>query len=255
MEGTIRKPFQGITNIIRFNWHFYVLAAAFISLVLQATLYVPEPAVTLLSLSVLLIVLSIVLSLAVSFYVYDHSHLYTLDWLSSLSLPAGALLVNIHAGFDETSALLVYKYPAGHLQVLDFYDPVRHTEVSIKRARKAYPAYPGTKTITTSDSLLQKESVDCIFTILSAHEIRNREERVVFFKGLEKSLKEEGKIVVVEHLRDWPNFIAYNIGFLHFFSKKEWQYTFDAAGLNIVKEAGITPFISAFILQRNGTTS
>ena len=30
----LRKPFQGILNIVRFNWHFYVLAAFFIGVLL-----------------------------------------------------------------------------------------------------------------------------------------------------------------------------------------------------------------------------
>ena len=29
-----RKPFQGVSNIIRFNWHFYLLALVMVSLLL-----------------------------------------------------------------------------------------------------------------------------------------------------------------------------------------------------------------------------
>ena len=255
MDGIMRKPFQGITNIMKFNWHFYVIAAVTVGLLLLAKGFVAAPFHLIISLIILLALTGMALSITASFYIYDCSGLYRLDWLNILNIQEDVQLVNIHAGFDETSYLLANKYPAAGLKVLDFYNPVHHTEVSIKRARKAYPPYPGTQRITTADLLLEPTSVDYVFNLLSAHEIRDRSERIVFFKAVHRSLKEKGNIIVVEHLRNLPNFITYNIGFLHFFSKKEWKATFDAAGLRIVEEIRITPFIRAFILQKNGTTS
>lgn len=254
MEGITRKPFQGITNIVKFNWHFYVIAAVTFSVLLLARTFVAGTLSLVILGDIVLVLISLVVSLAASFYIYDRSGLYKLNWLNFLRVPPNALLVNIHAGFDETSNLLANKYPSAGLQVLDFYNPVHHTEVSIKRARKAYPPYPGTQSITTSDLSLQPGSVDYVFSLLSAHEIRNRNERIVFFKAMYHCLKEEGNVIVVEHLRDLPNFMAYNIGFLHFFSRKEWKANFDAAGFGIAKEIKITPFIRVFILHKNGTT-
>lgn len=255
MESLMRKPGQGITNIIRFNWHFYVGALGAISFLLLVNAFVTSPLSSFILLIIGMASASIMVSLAVSYYVYDCSGLYTLDWLKEISVPAGARLVNIHAGFDETSALLAHRYPSALLQVLDFYNPEQHTEVSIKRARKAYPSYPGTRVITTTDLSLQPRSIDVAFVLLSAHEIRNRAERIRFFKELAKSLKEEGAIVVLEHLRDFPNFLAYTVGFLHFFSQKEWHTTFEGAGLCIAKQKRINPFITAYILHPNGTAS
>jgi hypothetical protein len=254
MEAVNRKPFQGIINIIRFNWHFYfiallVLVSLHLSKGLLADGFHPAIAIT-----GLLLIVSIIVSLLVSFYVYDVSDLYKLDWLQLTALP-DACLVNIHAGFDETSSLLSEKYPQATLVVFDFYDPERHTEISIRRARKLYSPYPGTTEITTTNVPLQGKSADTIFCILSAHEIRNSDERTVFFLQLRNSLKKDGRIIVVEHLRDAANLFAYNIGFLHFHSKKEWQSTFAKAGLTIEKKRKITPFITAFTLQKNGTSS
>lgn len=201
------------------------------------------------------ILLSIGLSLTVSHYIYDRSDLYSLNWLDPFKIGSGKQLVTINAGFDETSALLAQKYPDSDLTVFDFYDPAKHTEVSIERARKRYSVFPGTKTISSSDIPLKENSVDCIFLILSAHEIRNLQERIEFFGQLQKSLRTEGRIVVVEHLRDSWNFFAYNIGFFHFFSKESWLKTFEYAALNKTEEIKLTPFISAFILNKNGTAS
>jgi hypothetical protein len=94
-----------------------------------------------------------------------------------------------------------------------------------------------------------------VFAFLSAHEIRDEQERVVFFKELGRIVKASGRIIVTEHLRDIPNFLAYNIGFLHFHSKTSWLNTFKESGLRIEKEIKNTTFISTFILVKDATTA
>lgn len=255
MERIGRGAFQGLKNIIRFNWHFYIIAIVAIIGLLIAQPFIPDAFTGYVLLIILFILLSTTLSLAVSYYVYDYAGLYSLDWLNFLSVAVEHRLANIHAGFDETSMLLSEKYPGRNMVVLDFYNPEKHTEISIERARKAYPAFPGTRGINTSTVPLNPGSIDIIFVLLAAHEIRDREERCIFFNELRKSLSSEGKIIVLEHLRDVANFLAYNVGYLHFFPRKEWVYTFNSANLTLDKEVKVTPFLSAFILQKNGTTS
>lgn len=235
-----RVALQGVTNIIRFNWHFYLIAI--IAVGILSIFHLPF--------IICLIVLSTLVSLGVSWYVYDYTNLYTLDWLDAGN---PAQIININAGFDETSTCLAAKFPAAKLTVYDFYDASKHTEISIERARKAYGAYPGTIVISTS--AVPSSSADLIVVIFAAHEIRDRVERSLFFMQLSQSLNYNGQIIVLEHLRDLPNFMAYNIGFFHFFSRLEWLKTISAAGLIVAKETKLTPFLSAFILQRNGITS
>lgn len=254
METVSRKPFQGITNIVRFNWHFYLLALALLAVLHIGKYLFPIAFHPFIAICGLIILLSLAVSLIVSFYVYDLSNLYKLNWLQ-LCIPARAKIINIHAGFDETSALLSENYPQATLVVFDFYDSAKHTEVSIKRARRVYSSFPGTKAITTRHVPLHAGSADVIFCILSVHEIRDSEERIHFFQQLNESLNDAGKIVVVEHLRDLFNLLAYNIGFLHFYSEREWWHTFQSAGLAIAQQKKITPFITAFILQKNGASS
>ena len=204
----------------------------------------------------LLILLAIVsVSLLASFYIYDKSDLYEMKWAGANINDPGISIVNIHAGFDETSRLLAHKFPEAGLQVFDFYNREMHTEISIERARKRYAPYAGTKTISTAAVPLEPASVDVVFLLLAAHEIRDPVERTIFFKELRRCLAADGRIVVLEHLRDAPNFIAYTIGFLHFFSGANWRRTFEGAQLTLEKEKKITPFLSAFILQKNGIAS
>ena len=247
----MRKQFQGVLNIIRFNWHFYVLSLGFLLLFLViSTSY--QSLNGFFWIACIAILWLNIISLVVSYYVYDLSTLYDFNWLDIQE--TGGKIVNISAGFDETSGILSKKFMAAELIALDFYDPFKHTEVSIKRARKAYPMFPGTQRVESVNLQLGKNSVDTIFVILSAHEIRDKDERIKFFKELKRLMKPTGQIFIVEHLRDTANFLAYNIGFLHFYSKSTWCEVFQASELKIQNEIKITPFISTFILEKNGNT-
>lgn len=248
METVTRKPFQGVINVIRFNWHFYVIAVSLMGILAVVNLFLDDSVQWVIPVVITIAVASITFSLGVSYYIYDYSNIYSLDWLQSLNVAPGATLVNIHAGFDETSHLLAQRYPASTLQVFDFYDPKRHTEVSIERARKLYSPYPHTQKVDSNNIPLATNQADYIFNIFAAHEIRNPAERVTFLKQLHAGIKTSGRIVMVEHLRDLPNFIAYNIGFFHFHSRAEWKRNFTEAGFTLEQELSLTPFLALFIL-------
>ncbi len=249
--GLKRKPFQGVYNIVRFNWHFYLVSGA-----LLTTLFIAEPLlpsciqlyafwIATLATSVLLI------SLLTSYCVYDVSNLYDLPWLQEIS---SKKVLNINAGFDETSDVIREKHPSCTVTACDFYNPKKHTEVSISRARKAYPPTSDTIKAATNNLPFSNDSFHVCTAIFSAHEIRESAERIVFFKELHRVLKPDGQIILTEHLRDLPNFLAYNIGFLHFHSKSSWHTTFKKANFKVTSEFKTTPFITTYVLEKNGNT-
>lgn len=248
----LRRPFQGVGNIIRFNWHFYLIAFLCTSLLLLGYFIVNDYFKFYLSILVIIVSLSTTVSLVASFFIYDYSDLYSLKWLHKSS--EDIKIVNINAGFDETTLLLKQVYPQSTIQILDFYDEKKHTEISIKRARRAYPQAQSCLPITTNDIPVPFQSIDQIFLILAAHEIRNPIERTLFFKELNRILKPDGVVYVVEHLRDIPNFLAFNIGFLHFYNRKTWLKNFNNSDFKVVKEKKHTPFISIFKLMKNDCT-
>jgi len=255
METVMRKPCQGVFNIIRFNWHFYVLAAAFAITLFAAGLFMNGPMFWLCISIAIGIIASTFISLFVSYYVYDRSGLYDFHWLQQFNKLETPNILNIHAGFDETSTILKDNFPTANLQVFDFYDPEKHTEVSIERARKTYPPFKETVKITTCTLPIAANSADLTFNIFALHEVRDGNERIQFLKEQVARLENDGRIIVVEHLRDIPNFLAYNVGFFHFFSEREWIKNFLQAGLEIERKFKITAFISVFILKkRNGNT-
>lgn len=246
-----RKSFQGVYNIIRFNWHFYLFA----SLILIPLLYFNNAFSQQIQSYILLLaitgIISVVLSLVASFYTYDYSNLYRLEWLPNSDRKK---ILNINAGFDETSKIIQNKFPKTELTVCDFYDQNKHTEVSIRRARKAYPPYEKTISVSTEKLPFQDNSFDCAIAILSAHEIRSRNERITFFKEISRVTKTEGQILVTEHLRDLNNFMAYTIGVFHFHSKSEWLKTFELAGLLVENESKPSRLITTFTLVKNGNS-
>lgn len=248
----MRHPLQGVLNIVRFNWHFYLIAVVGTIAGLKLAYYLGGPFVLLGWIVAALVIGTSAISLIVSWYVYDRADLYTFSWVNLPTQPT--TIVNIHAGFDETSSILRQRYPEAALRVFDFYNPELHTEVSIKLARATYPAFPGTEQIATDKLPLAPETTDLIFLTLAAHEIRDNPEREAFFRSLKLALRPGGRIIVTEHLRDTANFLAYTLGFLHFFSRGTWEKTFLAAGLHISQEQKITPFITIFNLIGNDAT-
>lgn len=245
----LRRPFQGVANILRFNWHFYLLALAGLAVLAGAASRLAG-APRLLALAVAAALgLSTLVSLLVSCWVYDLSGLYALGWLDGLGIGPGGRMVNVHAGFDETTAALRRRYPEAEWAVLDFYDPARHTEVSIRRARRAHPPSPDDLRVDTRELPLADGSLAAAFVILAAHEIRDDGERRDFFTGLRRALAAGGRIVVVEHLRDWRNLLAYNLGAFHFLGRRRWLDSFAGAGLRVAATRRPNPFMVCWILE------
>lgn len=243
-----RKPFQGVTNIIRFNYPYFVSAFLLITVLLFVNQWLPLPIQKVVQLIAILSIISVLISLFASYYIYDYSSLYQLNWLPNLNKKTA---LNVSAGFDETSEIIRNKYPEVKLTRCDFYDSKKHTEKSIERARKAYPISTEIIQVSTQELPFEDNYFDAVMGILSIHEIRNTTERIQFFNELKRVTKPNGHIYVTEHLRDLPNFLIYTIGFFHFLSKSEWLRTFKQSHLKVINQLKTTPFITTFILEKN----
>jgi hypothetical protein len=116
--------------------------------------------------------------------------------------------------------------PFEELRILDFYDPTKHTEPSISRARNAYPPDPETESIRSDQIPVGTNSIQKIIAFFSLHEIRNHQERVITFKEIHRTLTDSGELHLTEHLRDFSNLIVYNLGAFHFHTRSMWEKTF-----------------------------
>ncbi len=59
------------------------------------------------------------------------------------------------------------------------------------------------------------------------------------------------KIILVEHVRDLANFVAFGPGFLHFLSVASWRKSWEAGGFNLDASFRITPFVRVFVLKKS----
>lgn len=246
----MRTSFQGVWNIIRFNWTCYAGGLVFVVIALFVAPMSDVVLQWIIAMGVAAALFGIVVSLGVSNYIYDCSGIYDLPWIDELKIQPEGVVLNISAGFDETTEVLKSKIPAAEFHIWDFYDSDRNTEISIKRARAAYPAHPDTRSVHVEDLPMGDGQADLICLNMAAHEIRDQRDRVKFFSELHRILKDKGVVCVTEHLRDFPNCIVYNFGAMHFYSKAEWLRVFQAAGFALVTERKMTPFLSTFVLGK-----
>jgi SAM-dependent methyltransferase len=242
-----RRKFQGVLNILSFNRHFYVFGLVALALIIGSK-FIFNWNNGLFWLVICGFIYGLTMPLFVSAYVYDFSGFYNFDWLKKMKLEDAKqkLNLNINAGFDETSFIIKSILPESELQVYDFYNAKQHTEPAIIRARKVSLVYPNTKQINSSAIPLNDNSVEYIFLVSAIHEIRKQDEKIQFLKECKRVCKPNGNVVMVEHLRDFPNFLAFTIGFTHFFSKTTWEKAFSEAGFTSIKETKFTPFMSIF---------
>jgi SAM-dependent methyltransferase len=242
-----RRKFQGVLNILSFNRHFYVPGLLVLVILFTSRLLIEWPNFVF-WLTISAFIYGLIMPLIVSAYVYDFSAYYNFHWLTKLISDPECVksIANIHAGFDETSFIIKNKFPHSDLKVFDFYNAKRHTEPAIKRARKVSLTYPNTQSIASNTIPLNDSTVDIVFLLSAAHEIRSHKEKIRFLKECHRICKPNGKVIMVEHLRDLPNFMAFSAGFTHFFDRAVWKNAFERAGFTSFKETKFTPFMSVF---------
>lgn len=242
-----RRKFQGVLNILSFNRHFYVFGLGVLCLLFLSHYLVSWPPL-LFGIIVAAFLYGLIMPLLVSAYVYDFSGYYDLHWMNELvkEQEKADMIVNINAGFDETSFIIKRKFPQSDVKAFDFYNARQHTEPAIKRARKVSLVYPDTQQVASNSLPLKDCTVDIVFLLSAAHEIRSHDEKILFLKECHRLCKPGGKVVMVEHLRDFSNFLAFSVGFTHFFSRAVWKKAFEHAGFVSIRETKFTRFMSIF---------
>ncbi len=247
---SVRTHWQGMAVIARFNWPFYVAATGVLLSALLGLIF--------LSAFIAKLVCGVAAagaayflfgSLGVSHLIYDRSDLYRWHWLNRAL--GGANLhraIFCHSGFDETSEELRTRFANTEWLILDHFDAARMTEASIRRARKLFPPTAGTLAASYDYWPAADKTADAVFGLLAIHELRSEEERGAWFSEARRCLGTGGRVVLVEHLRDFANFVAFGPGFLHFHSRESWRRAWEAAGFRLDDEFGVTLWVRIFVL-------
>ena len=249
---SVRGRYQGVLQIFRYNWPYYALAASVGLLGLGVVALAPLSTVpkVLIALGSSRVIAGAAASLVVSHYIYDLSPLCQRRWIVETLPERPKHWVNIHAGLDETSGALGRLFPEARATVWEIYDPAAMTEPSIARARRLTSCDGPAAHADFRRLPLQDCACDTIFVIFTAHELRSAQARLRFFKELRRVVKPQGHLLLVEHLRDLRNLLAFGPGVLHFYPRREWVLLANRAGFAIAREFNMTPFVKVFLLVR-----
>jgi ubiquinone/menaquinone biosynthesis C-methylase UbiE len=245
-----RGPYEGVLEIISYNRGLYTSTAIGAALALAIATRLPRVPAVALAGAVVIALAWMTASVVVSHYVYDRSSVYDFRWMRECLSRIPQRWVNIHSGLDQSTHLLRSIFPKSDGEVLDIYDPVEMTEPSITRARTLSAGRQEARRADFRRLPLSGSSCDAVFLIFSAHEIRNRDSRAQFFEELARVLAADGKVIVMEHLRDAANFLAFGPGCLHFHSRRAWLRAAAAGNFTVRQETSITPFVRVFVLEK-----
>jgi len=249
---SIERPrFHGVRQILRFNWTQYASGCAviLISLLALETMSLPHWIDKTLLIGSMIAGFWLTSSLVASLWIYDLSGLCRWDWIPVQLKDEPHVWINLHAGLDESTLSLRTLFPKSPGKTLDFFCADEMTEPSIARARHHGATLPS-EAADYRHLPLGDESVDVVFLLFAAHELRRAESRAALFREVHRILRPEGQFLLAEHLRDLANFVAFGPGFLHFHSRRQWLKAARATGLRVDSEHKFTPFVSIFTLRR-----
>ena len=241
--------YRGVTRIFLYNWPTYAGTWAGAVLLLAIAGHLPSWASDVVLLGAATALVWSIVSLLVSYYVYDASRLVRAEWLPGALGIGARTWAMVHAGLDEELELDAVM-PGQRVARLDIFDPRVMTAPSIERARALTPRSSAAIRCTPDKLELPDRSCDVVVIAFSAHEIRDRLARESFFREVHRVLRPGGRALLVEHLRDAANFLAFGPGFLHFASRSEWLRVAALASLGVSSELRITPFVMALTLAR-----
>jgi SAM-dependent methyltransferase len=243
--------YSGVLKIVRFNWPWYLMAIAVtFSVALCFNLGILSGPWTAIVFAGLIVTnIWLLASLVVSHYIYDRSGIQHGAWLDGVNAAKAGHVGIFHAGHDEASKAVAVRLPASKVQIFDFYDRGRLGSASLERARAVAGRRGSAVALDTIP--LGHGSLDLALLVFAAHEIRDANQRAMLFRELSRVLAPSGQLIVVEHLRDVWNFLAYGPGAFHFLSRRTWGASFEDAGITVSREYSCTPFVKVFELRKN----
>ncbi|GAB7188502.1 hypothetical protein ATKI12_8333 [Kitasatospora sp. Ki12] len=246
-----RRP-SGVREVVRYNWPLYAAGVLTAAGGWAAARHLPRPAAVLARAGAATAAAHLAVSTLATWCVYDRSELYTYDWLPALLPDGPGTHLVISAGLDEASPRISTRHPAARQHIADLYDPALTTEGSIRRARRRVPPAPGTVPARPGALPARTSSLDTVFAVFAAHELRRPADRRALFTEVARTLRPGGTLLLVEHLRDAANIAAYGPGAWHFLPRSVWLRHAAEAGLRPAAEHRIAGLVTAVAFRGAG---
>lgn len=198
-----------------------------------------------------LILINILLSIYASYVLYDQSVLYKAKGLvKRFSIKETEKILMFHASFDPVSVEIERELKEVDLDVYNIYGNRHQVEGAIEVSDRIFPPNPRSIDVKADHIPCNDETVDVILALTALHEIFHHDDRVKFFKEMKRVLKEDGRIIICEQMRDLTNFIHFNIGAFHFLSMSSWEKAISESGLAIKNIEALTRFATIIHLER-----
>lgn len=244
------SQYSGVLKIVRFNWPWYATAvgATILGIALIHSGVLNSAWEKLAIAGLITANFWMLASLAVSHYVYDRSPVARGDWLRRVDANQVQQVAIFHAGQDEASPTVEKKLRHAKVERFDFIESGQPMTPSLQRARALSNA--NDRAIVFNTMPLADSTIDLSLVVFAAHEIRHAKQRTAFFRELARVLSPAGTLLVVEHLCDIWNLLAFGPGAFHFFSRGTWCANFRDAGLVLLHEETCTPFVRVFQLEK-----
>jgi len=246
-EGPSRGPARPV-DVISFNLLPFIAGPLLGGLCILAarTRWPPVLRVPLIMGGVLAIAMSGGAMLA-TWWVFGASARRRWDWVERAA-GSPTRWLNLTTGFDDSTLTLRQRLGEGG-RTLDIFDAAKDHEPALKRARHRFPP-PGRSVVRTAiDVEIESASAETVLLLMSAHEAHGSD-RIALFRSAARALTPDGRIVVVEHLRDLANALAFGPGAWHFSTRREWLAVADGAGLELIEETRLSPFVAGMLFTR-----
>ena len=231
--------YSGAISTLLYNWPIFSGALFFGVVALTASPFLPGPWNWLLFIAGLGSLILVFNILAASFIVYDWGRKREYERLAELGrLSEANVVIDVTCGKLRGTRGLLSLFQQGHYFVIDIFAPQKMTDPALRRAREMEPPLePGRRIYRREGSVsslpIPHNWADVIYCSFSLHELQNSDDRQAIFNEFARILKPEGRLLIAEHGRDLPNFLAFGLGVLSFFSPSVWRTHIAKAGLTV----------------------
>lgn len=234
------------TDVLGFNIAPVVLAPAAGALGMLAAL-TPQPLPLRIALAVGGLIAIILTTTAITspWWVFERSSARRWDWVVRQAGEPRRWL-NLTTGFDDSTSTL-RRSLSGQGRSIDVVDPALALDHPLRRARRRFPPPGSPVDPVMLDGAVEPRSVDVVFLLMAAHEAHGPA-RSALLRSAARAIGPGGRLILVEHPRDAANIVAFGPGAWHFSRREAWIETTTEAGLRVVDETKLSPFVRGFVL-------
>ena len=233
----------GVGRVVLFNWPKYVAAIALLALGVVAASYSNGTVRLTLMLVCTLIVYGFTASLVATWWVYDHRAQRLYQSIANQRHDTAPWLL-VHAGFDESHGRLqaLLGPPAHQFDI----GPSRDRSRSLRRAHAlcGRDGVPVTGPLPVGDS-----SIGLVVVLFGIHELHSDSDAIALLREVNRVTVGDGAVVIVEHLIDVANIVAYGPAAWHFSSGGRWRHAVAAAGMFLKSSTRVGGLVTVMVAR------